>query len=238
MDLSSSVNTSFDAQLDAVENIRWHPWVGRNFGASPQSRLLIVGESHYARPAGNETLEPLVAKHEANPDFTRDVIWECPIEGEWSNRTLERIEPIFTGSGQSTGTAFWERVAFYNFVQRMMRFEGTSERPTWDDLLAGWRTFAGVAEILRPDLCVLLGSSCRHSLVTAFEQSTISQDPPQAFARIGRCWAYRTEFHLHDSTFPLVLIQHPSRYFSPPKWHELLWSAYPSHLSTFSGTAC
>jgi hypothetical protein len=235
MDMFTSVTTSFDAQLDAVENIRWHPWVGRSFGAVPHSRLLIVGESHYARPTGAETMESLVAKLEANPDFTREVIWDCPIEGDWGNRTLERIEPIFSNSGKSTGTVFWERVAFYNLVQRIMRFEGTSERPTWDDLVAGWRTFAGVAEVLRPDLCVFLGSGCRHSFVTAFAQSTIPQVPPQAFAQIGRCWAYRTEFHLRDSAFPLVLIQHPSRYFSPSKWHELLRPAYPAQLSTFAG---
>jgi len=43
------LDTTYDEKFSAVPNLRWTPWVGKTFQKKTSHKLLIVGESHYAK---------------------------------------------------------------------------------------------------------------------------------------------------------------------------------------------
>jgi hypothetical protein len=125
------------------KQVKIHPWKGdryceRDFGV----RLLLLGESHDER---SPTL---------SSELTREVIREVIEEGDRGAYKFFRcVRELVEGPG-STPQKFWHKVAFYNYIQRLM---GRGQRPTDRDLQEGEQPFVEVLEALRPD-CVLVFS--------------------------------------------------------------------------------
>jgi len=91
------------------------PWVGENYRALPERRrLFVLGESMY-RP---ET--------ESGPYDPGTLIWliRATLCGEWRPRRnfYQRVHYVLTGQpwcnmAGADRQAFWDRIAFYNYVQ-------------------------------------------------------------------------------------------------------------------------
>ena len=233
MNYQDLVDPSYDTSFSSVPNLRWTPWVGRTYsGAAFGKRLLIVGESHYAKANPNQTVEAGIEKYNGYKEFTREVIWECPISGEWPNRTLEIIPRIFMGDKNYRREEFWQGVAFYNFIQRMVNYDAKPpERPSKDDFMLGWTVFYDVLKVLRPDYCVFLGSTAHQCFWAAMKNMGADYSDVKRREKVGRCWGYRAGLKIADNEIPLVFIQHPGKCFSPPEWHQFLWREFPSEIS-------
>jgi hypothetical protein len=134
----------------------FEPWIGKHYLAKGIDgvRLLILGESHYGKP-GDEYAE-----------FTQDVITE------WGQ---ERRDPFFTKVAKlllcpisnvwlsdSDRTEFWEKVAFYNFIQVFL--PKARKRPTSEMWEAAKQPLLDVIAELRPHVILVLGSELRSYL--------------------------------------------------------------------------
>ncbi len=125
-----------------MSEIVFEPYTGCKYD-SARCRLLIVGESHYDEPSDI----PL--------ESTRTVVerWRS---GEWNVRYLMVASRIITGkeAHEVDRQTALDEVAFYNFVQTMMR---KGERPTEQQAQASQGAFLEVLHLLSPTH-IIMGS--------------------------------------------------------------------------------
>lgn len=159
-------STEFDISLNpSLKNgLCWLPWVGKDYSRQ-KIKLLLVGESHYASKRERTPTQQLCDVDEVSEDknFTRDVVYQSRICRWWSTPTLSRINWSLVGRDNFDGKLIWNKIAFYNFVQRPMKT--IDERPTWEEFASGWRNFIDVACVLKPTICVFIGNSAANFLI-------------------------------------------------------------------------
>jgi len=233
MNYKDLLDLTYDPKFAAVSDLRWTPWVGQNYAKAEMGRrLLIVGESHYAKGTPNEVVEVVMKNNSRDKEFTREVIWESPVSGDWNNRTMDAIPQIFMGDKNYRREEFWQGVAFYNFVQRMVNYDvNPPERPSEEDFIQGWAVFYDVLKILQPDYCVFLGSAAHHRFWASMKKIEADFSDVKRREKIGRCWSYCAGIKMAEKEIPLVFIQHPGRCFSAPAWHSYLSRELPAELS-------
>ena len=158
-DLLSAIEKAV-ARSPAVMGTRFLPWVGQKYdksGAFGRKRVLVVGASHYewCKKCAMEKVER-----------GEDTTCRCVIDGfqpdgiqHWRN-----IEYAFFGKpiDRTTREAFWQAIAYYNFVQRIVGFWAGGRKRAPSPTPAMWHEarslFPTVLRALRPDLVVVLGS--------------------------------------------------------------------------------
>ena len=138
-----------------VEGVFFQPWVGETFagGAVDGVRLLVVGESHYGDVSDVPDLRTLtkvvIRNHIDRP----------------RERLFGRIEQL-VGNGplpdRAARVAFWNRIAFYNFVQEVLPQLG--DRPTVKQWSEARSPFLSVLRTLRPQAVLVLGKVMWDSL--------------------------------------------------------------------------
>ncbi|WP_313072411.1 hypothetical protein [Melaminivora sp.] len=114
------------------------PWVGAAYAASAGPRLLILGESHYSDAAGQ------------TPQLTRSCIEEHA-RREWNHRFFTMLTQLVSGMDhwRVDRQAFWQGLAFYNYVQRSVA-DGPGVAPTADDFERDETALRAVVEALAP----------------------------------------------------------------------------------------
>jgi hypothetical protein len=136
--------------------IRHYPWHGEEYAREGLDgnglRLMIVAESHYSEEDA----------FRQDPDATTKIVrWLAMREDTLGRpgryhpffRRLQRlVEPSDVGS-LADRRRFWQRIAFYNYVQRMMW--NRWERPTSADLEEAAGMFRAVLTWCRPDLVLI-----------------------------------------------------------------------------------
>ena len=125
-----------------MSEIAFEPYTGPKY-SNARCRLLIVGESHYDEPSDI----PL--------ESTRTVV-EMWRSGEWNIRYLMVASRIITGkkAHEVDRQTVLDEVAFYNFVQTMMK---KGERPTKQQAQASRAAFLEVLHLLSPTH-IIMGS--------------------------------------------------------------------------------
>ena len=124
----------------------FEPWIGARYWSPGLNgiRVLILGESSYG-PAESAYRESTVddvlnlAQSARNPFFTKVYKLVSGLESQNADRT-----------------EFWERVAFYNFIQSLVG-NGPRERPTDAMWLAAREPFLETLSDLRPQVIIALG---------------------------------------------------------------------------------
>jgi len=223
-------STVYDEDFRKANGLTWLPWVGRNFHSrQDESKLLIVGESHYVRPKEGESLKEVIKDHIMDHNYTRDVVWECLIHQEWPNRTLDTLPKLLFGTGEIDRERFWSDTAFYNFIQSPMHYnrEGSPERPSWDAFVAGWNTFLKVIHILRPSHCLFIGVEAFNSFNHAMNEIGAIHEQVQWTEKVSNTYGRRAS--LTEASDPLTLagVQHLGKYFSWSRWADYLQRIHP-----------
>ena len=134
----------------------FNPWIGNQYkgGGFKGLRILILGEAHY-----DEEKENMV------PDYTTAIIRKLGQTEAFRFHTV--VQNIMEGkSGARTiaeKVVFWERVAFYNYIQQ---FSGCSARskPTPQMWNEGAEPYAETLNELKPDLVIVLGDRLWNNL--------------------------------------------------------------------------
>ena len=194
----------------------FRPWKGEGYGRVNQlglpARLLILGESHYAEEYGNRD-------NELTQRVVRDYLKDC--DEPFFTKVLRTI--LGPDTAVERRDPFYNSVAFYNFVQRIVG-NAPGSRPTkemWEEAAAPFRA---TLECLRPTHIVTCGMWLwdhmpgNDGFWTPPPEAMISwlgsQSPMRDPKDILGC--YR-----HSEGQSLVLaIQHPSR--GPYSWYSVV----------------
>jgi hypothetical protein len=131
------------------------PWIGDRYRSEGIDgvRLLVLGESHY----GPKSCEV--------PHYT------CELVRLWGQQRRHRfyssIQRLVVGGqgwlSSAERRAFWDRVAFYNFVQSLVG-ERPRERPTPEMWEAAHQPFEATIEELKPQVMLILGWQLHQNL--------------------------------------------------------------------------
>lgn len=221
-----NADTHLDKTFTTLSGLIWLPWVGPKYLTRPtKSRLLVVGESHYAKPASPDQLARVLQDHIESVTYTREVVSESLVDGDWTTPTLTALPKLITGASDFDRERLWADTSYYNFVQRMMHYnrEGGPERPAWDDYVAGWATFVDVVRLLRPSHCLFLGLAAVHSFNYAMNHTAgIEHTDIECTEYVGRAQARKASVTVDGHTTELIFVQHPGKYFSWSRWHGYL----------------
>jgi hypothetical protein len=153
----------------------------------------LLGESHYGA-------EPVADK----AGLTRLVIERFAL-GDKPLPFFSKVAHLVGGakaSSREARAAFWNKVAFYNFVQELAG-TGPRQRPTHEMWEAGKPGFAHVLELLRPRCMLILGKQLARSM----------QEPQCRFAIgviAGTDVLARTHLLADGSQVVALTISHPS----------------------------
>jgi len=212
---------SFDASLSRIKGLTWLPWIGNNYSTAPR-KILLVAESHYTK-GDEEPIEDAKSNMEYS-DFTREVVTECPVKGEWSNNMFDNLHRCLVGTTEFDTNKLWNEVAFYNFVQKPMDYNGEQwekERPSKKDFLHGWSIFIDIIKILKPTDCIFIGVSASDTFDQYMEYNHVKYSPVKWLKGQG---AYGRKFSLslNDYCLNCVGIKHTSKYFSWNFWNRFL----------------
>jgi hypothetical protein len=218
--MDNSIDSSFDKQFELVNNLTWLPWVGKSY-TNADRKLLIVGESHYAFADNDIDYEKKFREATQDKSLTRECIFESPICGDWRNNTFDNIHRVFLETNDFSKSIFWEYIAFYNFIPRLMDYR-IKERPIWVDFYNSWKTFIDIIRIIKPTDCVFIGVSASNSFNQAMEEFRINYSPVVWLEGIGATYARISKIRIDGNELKLSFIQHASQMFSWSKWNLFL----------------
>lgn len=175
----------------------FEPWVGSSYRAN-DDRLLVLEESHYG-PASMPA------------DSTR-VLTQEYVDGEWRHRFWTNIMQVVSGRPhwEIDRTEFWERIAFYNYVQQPVA-ETAGVAPTSEMFAASKAAFFSVLDGLNPKTILVLSKRLWKNLP--------SEGRPGQNIRCcdgsRETWIYP----FHGGQALAVWLPHPSYGFSWRRWH-------------------
>lgn len=188
-------------RLAKAAGVCFLPWVGGDYSTAAQ-RLLILGEAHYSKDAPTH-------------DFTQKLT-SGYVNGKMTHPFWTQVARTVSGQPISRAhcNAFWQTVAFYNFIQE---FAGPTSRvrPTQRMWESARKPFLHVLSDLDPHVCLVLGKSLWDNLPRAEAGSLRRAD--------GSAWPTKTYRGKSGSGVLATFIKHPASWgFSRSKWSDVV----------------
>jgi len=216
------------ADYQALERFAFRPWIGVRYDTLGLDgrRLLILGESHYESTPGD-------VKTRTEYKLTWDII-DRAIAGE-SLPFYSKIATAVSGEELTSSeerSGFWKTVAFYNYVQRLLKTPG--ERPSATDLKSGAAPFFDLIRLLSPDAILVTGVTVWNSISDCFPEGARSteerSDEPSSTYRWEGITSYPilATWTVHPSDF------HSRVGFTDPKWRTRV-SRFVNEMRTATG---
>lgn len=233
-DYLSLCDIQFDAAFDQIEGLARYPWVGSKF-ANSDCRPLILGDSHYAvnddGSPSEEELERFRDKGYSRVIFENVIKDKCKSESTWP--MYEGLLKTFMDVSPEKVKAFWSKIAFYNFIQCVMKRK--DEVPSDDDKRKGWRCLAGVIKVLKPTSVLIVGVRNDGGSDSINNDSVKLEDfKDDKENKVNRCAPRIGRILTSETIIPLTLIQHTSQRYSPDKWREYLEKRDPQMMAYLS----
>lgn len=217
-------STSFDKQFEAIEKLSWLPWVGHEYENS-ERRILIVAESHYVKGTNIESKKKETIDERLT---TRQVVAECPADKAWQNNMFDNLHRCLFGVsnvGCLDGEKLWSNLAFYNFIQRPMDYNGSAsdkERPRDNDFYDGWQVFVEIVKIIRPTDCLFVGVTAFQWFCQCMNECNIKSDIECLGVLETHIYGRKCSISVDGNIIPIIGIQHTSHHFSWECWHHFL----------------
>ena len=215
-----------DSELKKVNRLKWLPWIGKRYFDIPaEHRILIVGESHY-----HDNTTASIDKHDSII-FTREVVDEMAIDRcYYDTKIFQNLHKALFRNDEFDSDKFWNLVSFYNFIQRPMKTN--AGRPNYDDFFFAWTTFFELINILKPSICLFLGTSSANFLIDAIEETDCTCEEIKWEDFISNAYAKSVNIKAKDGTkIELVFIRHPSQMFSWNNWNKYLVKKVGKHIA-------
>ena len=223
-------DNQFNEAFDKVKLLARYPWVGSNY-AKKDYRILIIGDSHYAVVDGKPS--QLAYDEFMDKNSTKGVVNTVINNYYAKDRKFSMFRGLLNTFNKTTPedvASFFSNVAFYNFVQKVMRFP--DQEPSDDDFAEAWECFYDLIDVLKPHFCLFVGvrsdtNICRiKALGGCYEIKDDVEKIDGTRPRYGRVGKSA------ESNIPFMAIKHTSKYFSPDKWRKYLMDKEP-HLKSF-----
>lgn len=233
-DYLSLCDIQFDAAFDQIEGLARYPWVGSKF-ANSDCRPLIIGASHYAtdgKDFSKEALEELKDKDSTRGVINTVISNKCEGKATWP--MYEGLLKTFIEIFPEKVKDFWSKVAFYNFIQRVMK--SPSEKSKKEDRIIGWKCLAGIATVLRPTSIIIVGISNWESIEVLDQIKDIKWrnwiwDDDYKISRTSPAVA---KIIMPNQEIPITLIHHTSQEYSHNLWREYLEKRDPQLMAYLS----
>lgn len=185
------------------DKIAVHPWVGEKY-ENPVNLLhktLVIGESNYTEPGKfNTVLVKNCVLNDLSTDLTeRDTTGFCRFSTKLRRTIFGRDETIGPNN-------FWQDVAYYNFVQKLVG-DKPRVRPTqkmWEESVP---LFEEVVSKLEPSKVFVLGKANWQNLLAHIKHETV--DP------------FTARLEVDSKSFAAGYINHPSSSLSYNQWHPI-----------------
>lgn len=198
--------SEIEETMEEYKHIKAYPYIGRLYFEQPANkRILILGHSHYTDDWHPTITRESVSNYLANRQNGKD------IDGEY--RSFLNFETSVLGEDVSPeeAIAFWDKVAFCNYVQEPMPITDKTKRPTNKQYKASYEAFFETLEVLRPTYVVAWG-------VTNFNHL-----PPVNFVDIDPDGIRICQYNLaSDYRVRVLCIQHPSMRYCRKKWGPIV----------------
>jgi hypothetical protein len=156
-------------------------------------RVLILGESHYG------TTEQETAS------FTRECV-ESLAKAASGHRFFTVVAKLLLGAppgvslSRDQRTWFWDRVAFYNYIQAFPSHT-SRVRPTGEMWSAAAQCFPALLQRLRPDFVLVLGRELAERIPRIPPPTTVCAIPhPSSFGFQQTLWSKNVQVALHSPT--------------------------------------
>jgi hypothetical protein len=220
----------FKQLKELKKKLNWLPWVGKNYiGLQPENRILLVGESHYLKT------KPCDDVYYVKASATRDIIDQYGIN-EHKTKFHINTQELMAGRPlwkKEARTAFWNNVAFYNFIQSPM--EQLGYRPNNKHIADAGENFIDLLKILKPTVCIFLGLEAAEKLGGAFENSDYRFEKPIGKTKMVKrnCPRIGKVINADGQMIKLLFVKHPGSYFSPGSWNLFLAKNAPSQMKWF-----
>lgn len=171
--------TEIDEESLLANGVNFLPWVGNDYKCGfSNKRLLLLGESHYN--AWDEQ------EHQLGSAFTRECVKAVVSRDANSSNFWRYLEQALLGEERdngwaaSGGSAFWNKLAFYNFIQSPIS-GGPRCRPSWDMFRASHRAFRAVLEAIRPERVLVCGKGLWEGMEEVAADEDYASDDVQAY---------------------------------------------------------
>jgi hypothetical protein len=141
-----NIDERFETELNKVDSLKWLPWIGKNYN---ETKIFILGESQYEDGDDWQDENNLATRILIQKGFTDGF---GKIQKIATKTLLAKLSP-----SDEERNYVWESVIYHNLTQRLM--SSIEERPSEEDFDNGWKVFLELAEVTRPNTCIVLGKS-------------------------------------------------------------------------------
>lgn len=181
-----------------MNSVHFKPWIGRNYNKNLNSRLLVLGESHY----GPKNLPT---------NFTISLTEEY-VRYEWNHRYWTNIMQVIDGKKhwEIDRDTFWCEIAFYNYIQRSVA-ETPGVAPTIEMWQEAETPFFEVLEALKPTHTLVLSKRLWENMT--------SQGEPGVNFKLDTNERETWNFAYKNGMTKATWLPHPSYGFSAKSWH-------------------
>ena len=212
--------TYYDSELNNITpSLLMLPWIGENYETK---KVLFIGESDY----GDIT--------DFHRHWKREWIQKERINATMTDaKLLNNIDnTILINKSPESQRNLWNAIAYTNLVQRPMKDLGDhKEKPKYNDILEGWEAMLEVLLILKPITIIkwgILGDGILRGRIsqgkyTDWKYENI--DNNQRFLMLKHKSGFETR---------LIFTHHPSSYYSPAKWKEIIYKNLPELKSSLN----
>lgn len=221
--MENSIDTIFDKQFQRIPLMHWLPWVGKDYTKTPSGKkLLIVGESHYVPNDEN-------AEDGYNDDtwtrkfISKEGLRQSPLyAGDPINPLIKNTEKTIFNTQNPTDEnkqKLWYSSVFFNLIQRLLLSKNKDDRPNDNDFIEGWEVFLSLVDIIKPNICLILGkSSCGRLGYYLSNNDTGWVKKDSEFYEKDKV----ITLSKNGDAIKLIFIKHPSSYFSWGKWAKFI----------------
>lgn len=204
-------------EFKKINSLKWLPFIGNNYLNTPnENKMLVVGESHY-----HDNSTESILKHD-NENYTRIVIQELAIERQyWGTKIFGNLHKTLLKNDEFSTSNFWNLVCYYNFIQRPM--VTNKSRPKLNDFIEGWETFFKIIEIIKPKVCLFIGTSSANSLKNSIQDTNFKIKSLKWEDKLNGAYAKSAIItDIDNNEIKLIFIKHTSQMYSWEKWNKYL----------------
>jgi hypothetical protein len=127
---------------------------------------------------------------------------------------------------------FWNNVACYNFIQEPMTTN--KQRPSQKQVLAAWKVWTNLIEILKPTYCIMIGNSSMNTIVKGLQNGqNVKLVNNDWVKKIGTGYVKVAKVQIADHNTEIIAIRHTGSFFSFEGWGGYLKEAYPELMTWY-----
>jgi len=226
--MKNYLNENFDEQFKNVPNLKYLPWVGKEYlKGFNNNKILVVAESVYNWEEDAESKKEVDEIINRN-DFARIVAFEHGLYFKaekpslWDSKIARGIERAVFGKvdlSEDEKLCFWTSIVFHEFVQRPM--SGRDEKPIKNDFKIGADVLFDIIHILEPNICLFFGTDYQ-KIKPISDKFGLELEYPWDAMNGGQPNAMNVFKHNPNVKTSFIFVKHPSSYFSWEQWHEYI----------------